>query len=827
MSTAHRTDNHNKGHNQVGQRSNGMNQHTGTFVVLEGTDGSGKGTQFRLLADQLQAAGHDVALFDFPQYDEPSSYFVKQYLNGEYGSAEAVGPYTGSLFYALDRYDAAQRIRQALDDGKVVLANRFTASNMAHQGTKFRHSDERRGYFIWLDNLEFEMLHIPRPDLNIVLRVEADIAQQLVDQKEKRSYTDKQRDLHEADLEHLRRAVEVYDDLCQLFPKDFARIDCVRGGNLMTVEDINKLVREKVQPLLPKPHRQRKVSAEQAAKPDSVSAGTPDKPADNHGHDENPYVIKDGDTYRITDEGKAYLDEAVTDRKGNVYGFSGKLGPVTIAAAMARLSRRGDDMRVTILDEFAHALEKDRKDGRRDEQLLHRVITAYGDDSVQQLVGVHLVVEDASNLLTKKLEWGRLASYLEQSTRYIYYDQKDRQGRYKYYTPEHFDAATTKAYQQAMDGIFERYSSLVRQLTDYVRDHSSVPAAERDAAWKGATRAQACDAARPVLPVATKSTVGIFASGQALESLIMHLLADELLEARTTGQKLLAEGRKVIPAFLERADKPERGGAAVAYMANTRQQVSRLAGQYLPQQHDDFTGNRLHDVELTDVWPRNELDLVPDMLYEHSNLSLRQLQDEVGNWPYDRKVEVLKAYAGERLNRRHRPGRALEKAHYSWDLVCDYGIFRDLQRHRMVDDLEWQQLTPRYGYDIPKLVEDAGLADLFEECFDISLQLNSLLQRDGYALEAQYATLLGHKMRWKVTYNAREAFHLHELRTSPQGHPGYRKLVLQMHDKVREVHPLLAGAMQFVNQGEDPELTRLAAERYTQYKLEQMDGPAA
>ncbi|MET1033139.1 MAG: FAD-dependent thymidylate synthase, partial [Candidatus Saccharimonadales bacterium] len=111
----------------------------------------------------------------------------------------------------------------------------------------------------------------------------------------------------------------------------------------------------------------------------------------------------------------------------------------------------------------------------------------------------------------------------------------------------------------------------------------------------------------------------------------------------------------------------------------------------------------------------------------------------------------------------------------------------------------------------------------FEACFDLSLRLYSLLQEAGYQQEAQYATLLGHRMRWKVTYNAREAFHLHELRTSPQGHPGYRKLVQQMHEKLCQAHPLLGEAMKFVNQGEDPELSRLAAERYTQYKLQQLD----
>jgi thymidylate synthase ThyX len=210
-------------------------------------------------------------------------------------------------------------------------------------------------------------------------------------------------------------------------------------------------------------------------------------------------------------------------------------------------------------------------------------------------------------------------------------------------------------------------------------------------------------------------------------------------------------------------------------------------------------------------------------VYEHSDLPLETIREEVKNWSFQQKLDVFEAYMGERLNRRHRPGRALEKAHYSWDLVCDYGIFRDLQRHRMVDDLEWQLLTPRYGFEIPQLVQDAGLTEQFEACFDLSLKLYSLLQQAGYALEAQYATLLGHKMRWKVTYNAREAFHLHELRTSPQGHPGYRKLVLQMHEQLALKHPLLAEAMKFVNTGEDEELTRLAAERYTQFKLKSLE----
>jgi thymidylate synthase ThyX len=525
---------------------------------------------------------------------------------------------------------------------------------------------------------------------------------------------------------------------------------------------------------------------------------------------ENPIseaVTTDYDDYTV-DSNNIELKSVVTNLEDDVYAFTDKIDPVTIAAAMARLSRRGDDMRLILEEEFLNKKDKDNN-------LLKRVISAYGDDSVQQLVGQHIVVENASNLLTKKIERGRLAAYLEQSTRYIYYDKKNEDGKYKYFIPNNLSQTTKDKYVEITDQIFVNYSEIVHKLNSFISDQSTVPLNERDVAWKNATRAQACDAARLVLPVSTTSTVGIFASGQALESMIMDLMSDNFLESNTTGQKILDEARKTIPVFLERADIPERGGAIIAYKSETKKTVKRLAKKLLPKAYSMET----KQVVLTDVWPLNELDIVSDMLYESSSLSLSEIRHEVSAWSYDRKLKVFNAYIGERLNRRHKPGRSLEKIHYSWDILCDYGIFRDLQRHRMVDDMEWQDLTPRYGYDCPEIIDDAGLNDLYEECFDLSLKLYSIMQDAGYHSEAQYATLLGHRMRWKVTMNAREMFHFIELRSSPQGHPGYRKIVKEMHDLIGDRHPIIASSMNFVNKGDNPELTRLAAERYTQFKL--------
>ncbi len=761
----------------------------GKYIVIEGPQGVGKSTQLNLLADHLRKQGLDVRVFREP--DSQTSLTARAIRSLTQDPRYPMNTRTEVLLYNAARSESLESIKRSINQGINCLVDRSYLTTLAIQ------------YYARGDIKDYETINQiinfaidgMEPDLTVVLDAPVKVLQERMSER----YQAERFDTLQADFLEKVRSGYLWEAHNRSLPVVYA---------IGSAETVAREIWNHVAALLGQPGETIKIDhtvsvSSSASQPAVNSPVTEDTPA---------YLAKsEQGNFVITDEGKAYLDTAVTNTSGNVYAFNDTLTPLTIAAAMARLSRRADDMRVTILDEFIGSAGKDEK-------LLQRVITAYGDDSVQQLVGQHVVVENASNLLTKKLEWGRLAAYLEQSTRYIYFDRKDDNGKYRYFTPTSLSAKVAQQYAQSMDQIFDLYSYMVHKLTDYIGNKSSVPAKERDIAWKGAVRAQACDAVRPVLPVATTATVGIYASGQALESLIMHLLSDELPEARTVGQQLLDEARKVIPTFLERADRPDRGGALIAYRANTHQAVKAIAHEQLPEQHSAPS----EPVTLTDYWPRNEIDIVADILYEHSSLPLEQIRQEVSEWGYDKKYAVFKASVGERLNRRHKPGRAFEKAHYSWDIMCDYGIFRDLQRHRMVDDLNWQQLTPRYGYEIPALIEEAGLSDAFEQCFDLSLALYSLLQAEGHSLEAQYATLLGHRMRWKITYNAREAFHFHELRTSPQGHPGYRKLVLQMHEQLAKVHPLMADAMLFVNKGEDEELTRLAAERYTQYKLKKL-----
>jgi len=253
-----------------------MQTYPGVFIVLEGSDGSGKTTQFELLKKRLIDNGYDVEVFDFPRYDKASSHFVQRYLNGQYGPAAAISPYTASLFFALDRYEAGIDIKEALAAGKVVLSNRYVGSNMAHQGAKFNDPVEKRSFFVWEDSLEFQLLNIPRPNINIFLRVPAEVSYELIKQKAARNYTELSHDEHEADMNHLKRSVETYDLLCELFPKDYMAIDCVANSKLEDIETINSKIWKVASEYLPEPPQ--KETPEIKKRKDFIGY-TPEEPA--------------------------------------------------------------------------------------------------------------------------------------------------------------------------------------------------------------------------------------------------------------------------------------------------------------------------------------------------------------------------------------------------------------------------------------------------------------------------------------------------------------------------------------------------------------------
>ena len=493
------------------------------------------------------------------------------------------------------------------------------------------------------------------------------------------------------------------------------------------------------------------------------------------------------------------------------------LPEVVKGALFARYSRTHKSLRRLFLDEFVGDLDIsgdttiDATIGlRRAEELYDRVFFEYGDDSVAQLGGVHLACEQASNLLTKVLEWGRLMAYLEQSTRYIAYDTRIG-GRYRYYRdPEVLGSSLGLRYIGDMDRLFDSYAELVPVMADFFRDQFPKDPSDSDFVYRQAIRAKAFDAVRGVLPAASISNVGIYGTGQGYEALLLRMRSHALPEARAYADLMLTELRKVIPSFLKRVDLDDRGVAWSTYLASTRTAVDEIASRLFPEAPAEPDSPA---VQLLDWDPDGEVKLVTNILYSHTSASEAVLEQRVRTMTTDERLEVIRAYVGDRANRRHKPGRAFERLTYRFDILADYGAFRDLQRHRMLS-IEWQQLSPRHGFTRPEAVDLAGCGERFDEAMERSAELHDALV-ERFPAQAAYAVSLAYKIRFYFHLNAREAMHLLELRTTPQGHPAYRVVGQDMHRLIAEQagHRAVAEAMRFVDHTPEPGLERLDAER--------------
>jgi thymidylate synthase ThyX len=522
----------------------------------------------------------------------------------------------------------------------------------------------------------------------------------------------------------------------------------------------------------------------------------------------------------FTTEETQILDRFFTNTDLPVFALV-NLPEVVKGALFARYSRTSKSIRRLFLDEFvdeaetgiaaiAQALgeEDPLVNMRKAEQLYQRVFFEYGDDSVAQLGGTHLACEQASNLLTKILEWGRLAAYLEQSTRYIYYDVPIGD-RYRYQTPPEIASSELHAdYLAHMDSLFETYGRVVAGMREVYERRFPHDPVDPPSVWKATIRAKACDAARGLLPASTMSNVGIYATGQAYEMALLRMMASPLAEAQEYGDMMLGELRKVIPSFLTRVDRPDRGVVTAQYMEQNRNALELLAGQLEGEPEPvDWS------VTLTDWDPDAELDLAAAALYAVTDLSDTEIQRQVGEMNAGQRTDIITALVGDRTNRRHKPSRAMERVQYRFDIVCDFAAFRDLQRHRMLT-IEWQRLSTRLGFHTPEDVIEAGFESEWDEMMRASAAFYERVNDELGADVAQYVVPFAANIRFMMEMNAREAFHLIELRSQPQGHPTYRRVAHEMHRLIKDEagHTAIADAMSFVDRS-DIDLERLEAER--------------
>ncbi len=479
-------------------------------------------------------------------------------------------------------------------------------------------------------------------------------------------------------------------------------------------------------------------------------------------------------------EEEAILSRYFTNIDLPVFGLV-NMPDVVKGALFARYSRSNKSLRRLFLDEFYTggqlAAPQDRSASQRAESLYDKMILDFGDDSVAQLGGAHIACEQVSNILTKVLEKGRIASYLEQSTRYVYYNEKV-EGRYRYTVPPEVAGTDLEApYCAHLDSLFDTYTEILGELLPSLKAKYPRGEGQSERAWESTIRAKACDIVRGLLPAATRSNMGIYASGQSYEYMLVKMLASKNGEVREYAAMILAELRKIIPSLLTRVDLPDRGVAWSHYLADIAadmQSMASVEAVSTPGRHDN-------DVQLLDYDPSAQEKIVRAILFEYSGAGAKEIRD------------------GERRNRRHKPGRAFEMIEYTFEVLSDYGAFRDLQRHRLLT-IQWQKLSPANGYTVPiELDEYPRLRDIYERSIAATNDIYEAICVKLGDDTAQYVIPLACRVRYQIRMNLREAFHLIELRTQKQGHYSYRRICGDMYKQIVERHPFVADCMTFVD----------------------------
>ena len=523
--------------------------------------------------------------------------------------------------------------------------------------------------------------------------------------------------------------------------------------------------------------------------------------------------------------------------------FGLKLPQEVAGALFSRYSRSAKSLRQIFLDEFlgqadlqgslfgygaapsdaSQAIQKARA-------FYDRVLVGYGDDSVAQLGGAHIACEEISNVAAKILEDARIGiAPLEKSTRYVRFDSHGPDGDYLFHKePTIMGSSHREAYLSCMRHLFETYAAQIEPMIAFVRDSLPIDTVEwkhpqtgdpltyaeaqqdetlrrwAEGAYRSTVRAHACDILRSYLPAATLTNVGIFGVGQAFEHLLNKLYSLDLAEAQDIAKPMHKALEALIPSFVKRA-QPN------AYLRQTAADTRAVAQTLLNGQPIQSA----EPVSLVDYDRDAEERILAAILYPNARLPLGQVRSLVKKLRAEQRARVFDAYIGQRRHRRDKPGRALEHAYYTFDIIGNLGIYRDLQRHRILTQ-ERQDFTTAHGYDTPPEIEQAGFQAAFTECMERAATVYGRIFAD-FPTEAQYVVPFAYRVRWYMKLNLREALHMGELRTLPQGHPDYRLIVQEMWRLIGEVHPTLARSATFLD-WQTYRLGRLQSEMRTEYK---------
>ena len=528
----------------------------------------------------------------------------------------------------------------------------------------------------------------------------------------------------------------------------------------------------------------------------------------------------------FSDQEKEVLKPFFTNLDKPIFALI-NLPEVVKGALFSRYSRSAKSLRRVLLDEFIMKPEMGFKEivgfqsskdqivaVKKAEEFYDRVLVGYGDDSVAELGSANLSCEQVSQIAAKFIEAARIGlSPLEKSTRYVWFNQKIN-GQYQYVRESTLmNSRFADLYLKVCDMLFDAYSNLIEPMTKFVMEKFPREEGVTDRAYNSAVKAKACDILRVFLPASTMTNVGLSGNGRAFEYLILKMYAHPLAEIKELAALMHEELSKAIPSFVKRADDTY-GKMAQQYIYQTYKSTSKFVDnnvEQLPESSEEVT--------LVDYDKDAEENVLQAVIYPYSKMPLAQIKKIVRSMDEIEKKELIREYESRRANRRHKPGRAFEHAYYTFDILSNYGIYRDLQRHRLLTQ-EPQDLTVVHGYDTPRELVECGYDKEYHECMLKVRDAFRIISKE-YPKEAQYVVAFGYKIRWYMKMNLREVCHLTELRSMQQGHPDYRRVAQQIYLKVKEVHPLLAEHIRFVDMNEYG-MERIESEKKIDKKMEEI-----
>jgi thymidylate synthase ThyX len=497
-------------------------------------------------------------------------------------------------------------------------------------------------------------------------------------------------------------------------------------------------------------------------------------------------------------------------------------------ALMSRYSRTNKSMRKIFLDEFL-------KNKNRGEEFYDKVLLEYGDDSVAELGIAQIAVEGLSNIAVKKIEDRRIGfSYLEKSSRYVSWDKKIR-GKYKFlYEPTIMKTRFADEYIDSCNLDFEIYSNNIEPMLKLIRERDSInnyKFRDRDGKEKkfnainddgiikssiriynAATKAKALDALRSLLPASTLTNVGITGNGRAFEYLLSILFASKLKEENNLSSQIKNELDTTIKSFVRRSDD-KYGRILQKYLNQIKKSAQNVAKSSI-----SGTSSRGKVVKLVEIGSEERAinSVISAIIYEQSpGISFEKILQQIRKMGMAKKKKIISEMSNIRKNRRHRPSRAFEMTEYTFDLVTNFGMFRDFHRHRALT-LERQLLTTFHGFDVPQEIKDLGIQKEFKECMNnTNIIFNKI--RKKFPEEAQYVVNFAYNYPYMMKMNLREAVHMIELRTVPQGHQDYRIVAQKMYQAINKKHPTLSKIIKFVDMNKY-ELERFESEKRTEAK---------